>query len=376
MARPNPSRRLARPARAPLKNATTKTNAEELHFGRTAERLGISVSYVSQRISSIERRLAAKLFERTSRRVHLTVVGPIFAQDIAPIVAQLNSTLAAATGMAAGMSGVLRVGHVMTVDGSVAVRRLVDEFRARVPGTSVRRLRVDIIDYVDALHQGDLDVWLTWWPSPAPGGDPAEGLRCGPPIARERPALLIGRNHPLAAIIDRHGRPDRAPDHRAARVRPAAVPTALEPDHRTEWSTDRPSRVPGVAGPFPRARPRPRSRSARVVHDHLVLETVSLRHDPVTVPIENGADFVLLPWWSAEHENPCDQSFCQPRQRVGGRGRLRPSIGRGRQEQRQGCAGRGGRCCAPQGFRGPANPARCATARSGRRTGCPARRLR
>ncbi len=45
------------------------TLAQELHFGRTAERLRVSSATVTQRIQALERRLGAPLFARTSRRV-------------------------------------------------------------------------------------------------------------------------------------------------------------------------------------------------------------------------------------------------------------------------------------------------------------------
>jgi DNA-binding transcriptional LysR family regulator len=46
--------------------------AEELHFGRTAERLHVSQARVSQAIKKQERRIGGTLFERSSRQVRLT----------------------------------------------------------------------------------------------------------------------------------------------------------------------------------------------------------------------------------------------------------------------------------------------------------------
>lgn len=50
------------------------TLAEELHFGRTAERLHVSTARISQTIAKLERRTGVPLFVRTSRRVEPTAV--------------------------------------------------------------------------------------------------------------------------------------------------------------------------------------------------------------------------------------------------------------------------------------------------------------
>src|SRR5512138_3561486 len=88
--------------------------AEELHFGRAAERLGISQPSVSEAIRLLERRIGTRLFERTSRRVTLTPDGAELRLKLAPIVESLDRTLGEARDSANPISGPLRIGTTFT----------------------------------------------------------------------------------------------------------------------------------------------------------------------------------------------------------------------------------------------------------------------
>src|SRR6266567_3341633 len=61
--------------------------ADELHFGRTAERLGISQPGVSEAVRVLESRLGVKVFDRTSRRVRLTSAGEGLRRNLLPAMA-------------------------------------------------------------------------------------------------------------------------------------------------------------------------------------------------------------------------------------------------------------------------------------------------
>ena len=76
-----------------LETETFLTLAEELHFGRTAERLRITTGRVSQVIKKLERRIGGMLFERTSRTVRLTPIGRQLADDLVPLVAAMDEAL-------------------------------------------------------------------------------------------------------------------------------------------------------------------------------------------------------------------------------------------------------------------------------------------
>ena len=82
--------------------------AEELHFGRAAQRLHIAAPSLSQQITALERSVGATLFERDRRHVALTAAGSQLLVDARDILAAAS----AAQRRLAGATGPLRVGHV------------------------------------------------------------------------------------------------------------------------------------------------------------------------------------------------------------------------------------------------------------------------
>lgn len=94
--------------------------AEELHFGRTAERLGLTPSRVSQTVRALERKLGGpRLFDRTSRVVTLTEAGAALRRDLVPALANLDEVMLRARERGAG-PGLLTVGVLNAASGVAA----------------------------------------------------------------------------------------------------------------------------------------------------------------------------------------------------------------------------------------------------------------
>ncbi|MFI5531826.1 LysR family transcriptional regulator [Kitasatospora sp. NPDC051853] len=188
--------------------------AEELHFGRTAERLLVSQARVSQAIRKQERRIGADLFERTSRTVRLTEVGRQLRDDLQPVYAGLHRSLERARSAARGITGTLRVGMMPfnLVDLHVYWRT----FRSRHPQweLEVRQLTYD--DVFGRLRNGEMDVLVTWLPVEEPD------LTVGPVLCTDPRVLAVAADHELAArgsvrleaLADfRHAMATRMPDY-------------------------------------------------------------------------------------------------------------------------------------------------------------------
>ncbi|WP_344845821.1 LysR family transcriptional regulator [Nonomuraea dietziae] len=118
------------------------TLAEELHFGRTSERLHVSVARVSQAIKKQERAIGAELFARNSHSVRLTRLGEQLRDDLRHLHQGLTHSLERARLAARGKTGTLRVS--LFPANIQELRRYFETFRARHPQWELR-LRVSAL---------------------------------------------------------------------------------------------------------------------------------------------------------------------------------------------------------------------------------------
>src|SRR6476469_8068963 len=86
--------------------------AEELHFGRAAERLHMAQPPLSQQIKRLEEELGIILLTRTTRRVQLTHAGSVFLKEAQNILEQTRHGIASALRASRGEIGELSVGFV------------------------------------------------------------------------------------------------------------------------------------------------------------------------------------------------------------------------------------------------------------------------
>jgi DNA-binding transcriptional LysR family regulator len=131
--------------------------AEELHFGRAAQRLAITQPPLSLNIQQLEASVGARLFDRHSRGVRLTAAGLAFLDSARALLAQAEEARLLAREIGAGAVGRLRVGFV----GSVLFRGLpqwLETFRERHPRVHVGLSELNSQEQIDALAHGQLDL--------------------------------------------------------------------------------------------------------------------------------------------------------------------------------------------------------------------------
>ncbi|MFG2949537.1 LysR family transcriptional regulator [Streptomyces adustus] len=167
------------------------TLAEELHFGRTAERLHVSTARVSRTIAKLERRIGVPLFDRTSRRVELSSAGRQLLEETGPAWSRITDAFERAVDAGRGMTGLLRVAY----DGPAAGQLLVGaarRFSARHPDCEVRIKEAHLPQVLPWLRDGEVDLALTCFPVHE------EGVVTGPVLVREARMLAVPVGHPFA----------------------------------------------------------------------------------------------------------------------------------------------------------------------------------
>ncbi|MFI6867665.1 LysR family transcriptional regulator [Nocardia sp. NPDC050406] len=163
--------------------------AEELHFGRTAQRLRVSQSRVSQLVAALERKLGTQLVERTSRRVALTESGADLVDRVRPTYTRLVEVVDSAR-QEARRAAPIRLGFqglaYETITWTLA------RFTQENPGVDLSLREIPLGDPFGALLAGDIDAAVALLPVREPG------LSVGfafPPAPR---MLALSHDHPLA----------------------------------------------------------------------------------------------------------------------------------------------------------------------------------
>jgi DNA-binding transcriptional LysR family regulator len=173
------------------------TLAEELHFGRAAEREHIVQSALSQQVQRLERELGVRLVERSTHHVSLTAAGAVFLVEARQILAHVDRAAGVARS-AVGAAETLRVG---IIDASYdSMPQILHEVQARHPGLVIHQVEASVPGQYQQLTDGRLDVGI------------GRATLAPPQIAS-----LLFRQDPLGVLVP--------PGHRLAAL--DAIPVAV-----------------------------------------------------------------------------------------------------------------------------------------------------
>ncbi|WP_039798715.1 LysR substrate-binding domain-containing protein [Nocardia araoensis] len=133
--------------------------AEELHFGRAAERLRMTQPPLSRQIQLLEKEVGAELFDRANRTVRLTRAGQAFLVDARRLLQQAERATLAVRRVSAGTGGVLRVGFTgASVHSGLPL--VLATARSLLPDVDVELRELVTMDQVEALSEGSLDLGM------------------------------------------------------------------------------------------------------------------------------------------------------------------------------------------------------------------------
>ena len=131
--------------------------AEELHFGRAADRLHIAQPALSQQIRQLEADLGLDLLERTTRRVALTPDGAAFLPHARQLLVSAQGVARAAEELRVGARGRLRLGFVDSTAFEF-VPWFLRRFRSAWPDADVELHTMSSDEQAQALVDGEIDL--------------------------------------------------------------------------------------------------------------------------------------------------------------------------------------------------------------------------
>ncbi len=132
--------------------------AEELHFTRAAERLGIAQPPLSQQIKQLEAEIGTPLFERHARAVRLTEAGQAFLPHARDAVEDAERAIAAAQRAARGDLGHLRIGFTSSASFNPLVPGIVRRFGELYPDVTLDLAEQATSQLLEDLRAERIDV--------------------------------------------------------------------------------------------------------------------------------------------------------------------------------------------------------------------------
>ncbi len=150
--------------------------AEELHFARAAERLGISAPTLTVQIQELERTLRARLFARSKRSVALTPAGEAFLGEARLALAQVERAHSVAQRAGRGEIGRIEIGYVGSAAYSGALQAQIQRFRAARPEVEIVATERPMDDLPVMLEEGRVDVGFIRLPMQLPDSLMAHAL--------------------------------------------------------------------------------------------------------------------------------------------------------------------------------------------------------
>jgi DNA-binding transcriptional LysR family regulator len=266
--------------------------ADELNFGRAAERLGIAQPPLSRAIQRLERRLSVQLLDRTSRQVSLTEAGEVLQREGRAALTALNA--AELRTRRAGQTDPRLVVAMKPGGDAGLLEEVLPRYADHPDSVEVEVLVCGIGEQEGLLRNGYADLAMLRAPHDDPAGLATEEL------LTEREVVILRRDHRLAA---------------RASVRMADLAGETFP----RWSEDCPASGPLIRDTGQVTQLVALGRTIAVLPESV---RTHLRRDLVAVPVLDGQLSTLLVAWPEESRSRALAAFVRTAAEVAGGNRI------------------------------------------------------
>lgn len=166
--------------------------AEELHFGRAADRLHMTQPPLSRQIQQLETELGVQLIDRSTRSVALTPAGVAFLPEARRILQLAEGAMLTVQRVPAGDLGTVVVGFT-AASAHAVLPRLLERARELLPDVKLDLREMVTAAQIEGLATGELDLGMARPPLKRPG-------LVSRPLLHEQLVAALPAAHPLAVL--------------------------------------------------------------------------------------------------------------------------------------------------------------------------------
>ncbi|WP_426983946.1 LysR family transcriptional regulator [Brevibacillus borstelensis] len=195
--------------------------AQELHFTKASEKVGISQPSLSQQIRALEAEIGVPLFDRIGKKTALTEAGRILRGHAQRVFHELSQARAAISELQGLQRGKLTIGALLTVVNYLLPPAIL-AFHRQYPHIELSVLGLRTGDIRSALLDNQLDMGIVFLPVEdeefetlplvqeelclvVPSGHALTEKRSAPlEVLKETPSVLLPQNYYLRQLIDQH----------------------------------------------------------------------------------------------------------------------------------------------------------------------------
>ncbi|MBV7393082.1 LysR family transcriptional regulator [Mameliella sediminis] len=164
--------------------------AEFGSFARASDELNITQSALSRRLKKLEEALGARLLDRTTRQVSVSVVGAEFLPEAMRIVAEVNRSLSDITDLIKVRTGTVSIASNMTISDTL-LPEILSAFKKRHPNVRVRVSESSSPAALERVLHRESELAVAQFGE----GHPELEFE---PLFEDRFVLISHRDHPIA----------------------------------------------------------------------------------------------------------------------------------------------------------------------------------